>query len=77
MIEKSDFSQNLKLADIKPVYKRNDPLDKANYGPVSVLTVVSKVSERIMQKQINEFIISFVSPYLCGFRKVLILNPPY
>ena len=30
-IEKSDFPQNLKLADITPVYKKNDPLDKTNY----------------------------------------------
>ena len=61
-IEKSDFSQNLKLADIRPVYKKNDPLDKTNYRPVSVLPVVSNNFERIMQKQINEFIISFLSP---------------
>ena len=27
-IEKSEFPQNLKLADITPVYKKNDPLDK-------------------------------------------------
>ena len=63
------FLQNLKLADITPVYK-NDPLDdKTNYRPVSVLPVVSKVSERIIQKQINDFIVSFLSPYLCGYRK--------
>ena len=36
-IEKSDFPQNLKLADITPVYEKNDPLDKTNYRPVSVL----------------------------------------
>ena len=30
-IEKSDFPQNLKLADIKPAYKKNDPLDKTNH----------------------------------------------
>ena len=69
-IEKSDFPQNLKLADITPVYKKNDPLDKTNYRPVNVLPVVSKIFERIMQKQINDFIISFLSPYLCGYRKV-------
>ena len=68
-IERSDFPQNLKLADITPVYKKNDPLDKTNYRPVSVLPVVSKIFERIMQKQINDFIISFLSPYLCGYRK--------
>ena len=68
-IKKSDFPQNLKLANITPVYKKNDPLDKTNYRPVSVLPVVSKIFERIMQKQINNFIVSFLSPYLCGYRK--------
>ena len=68
-IEKSDFPQNLKLVEIRPVYKNNDPLDKTNYRPVSILPVVSKTFERIMQKQINDFIISFLSPYLCGYRK--------
>ena len=68
-VEKSDFPQNLKLADIIPVYKKNDPLDKTNYRPVSVLHVVSKIFKRIMQKQINDFIVSFLSPYLCGYRK--------
>ena len=66
LIEKSDFPQNLKLADITPVYKKNDPLDKTNYRPISVLPVVSKTFERIMQKQINDFIISFLSPFLFG-----------
>ena len=28
LIEKSEFPQNLKLADITPVYKKHDPLDK-------------------------------------------------
>ena len=70
LIEKSDFPQNSKLADITPVYKKNDPLDKTNYRrPVSTLSAVSKIFERIMQKQINDFIISFLSPYLCGYRK--------
>ena len=30
---------------------------------------MSKVFERIMQKQINAYIEKFFSPYLCGFRK--------
>ena len=68
-IEKSEFPQNLKLADITPVYKTNNPLEKTNYRPVSILSVVSKIFEKIMQKQINDFIISFLSPYLCGHRK--------
>ena len=39
-IEKNEFPQNLKLADVTPVFKKKDPLDKTNYRPVSVLPVV-------------------------------------
>ena len=59
----------MKLADITPVYKKNNPLDKTNYRPVSILPVVSKIFERIIQKEINDFIVSFLSPYLSGYRK--------
>ena len=40
-----------------------------NYRPVSVLPVVSKIYERIMQKQILEYIDKHLSPHLCGYRK--------
>ena len=35
----------------------------------SVLPIVAKIFERIIQKQINDFIISFLSIYLCGYRR--------
>ena len=41
----------------------------SDYRPISILPVASKIFERIMQKQINDFIISFLSPYLYGYRK--------
>ena len=59
----------MKLADINPIYKNNDASDKTSYRPVSVLPVISKTFERIMQKHSNDFIISFLSPYLCGYKK--------
>ena len=37
--------------------------------PVSVLPIISKVFEILMQNQINLHINSFLSPYLCGYRK--------
>ena len=55
-ISNSEFPENLKLADVTPVFKKKDPLDKTNYRPVSVLPPVSKIFERLMQKQINEHI---------------------
>ena len=40
-----------------------------NYRPVSVLPVMSKVFERIMEQQIAPYMEEFMSPYLYGFRK--------
>ena len=53
-ISNSDFPENLKLADVTPVFKKKVPLDKTNYQLVSVLPLVSKLFERLIQKQINE-----------------------
>ena len=68
-LETGTFSDSLKLADITPVFKKKDPLNKTNYRPVSVLPIVSKLFEKIMQKQINGFISNYLSPYLCGYWK--------
>ena len=44
-------------------------MDKANYRPVSVLPPISKIYEKLLQKQINNYIENILSPYLCGYRK--------
>ena len=60
---------NFKLADISPIFKKKDGLDKENYRPVSVLHHVSKIFERIMQHPINDFVTDQLTKQLTGFRK--------
>ena len=55
--------QNLKLADITPVTLVE------NYRPVNVFPCVSKVFDRIIQRQFLSFIDECLSPYLRGYRK--------
>ena len=69
MLKTGNFPDNLKLADIIPVFKKKNPLHKVNYRPVSVLPSISKVFEKLMQKQISGSINNYLSPYLCGYRK--------
>ena len=69
VIHTAQFPDALKLADITPVFKKEDSNNVKNYRPVSVLPVMSKVFERIMEKQIAAYMEEFMSPYLCGFRK--------
>ena len=69
IITQKCFRNNLKLADVTPVFKKEDTSLLKNYRPVSVLTVVSKIYERIMQKQILQYIDKHLSLHLCGYRK--------
>ena len=64
-----NFPNELKLADVTPVFKKENPLKSKNYRPVSVLPVVSKIFERIMHKQMSLYVDNFLSPYVCGYRK--------
>ena len=64
-----NFPENLKLADVTPIFKKKDKTFVENYRPVSVLPTVSKIFERIMQKQITDYIGKFLSPFFCGYRK--------
>ena len=51
------------------MYKKLDPSDKADYRPVSVLPLLSKVLEIIIYEQLYEYLKNFLSELLCGFRK--------
>ena len=68
-LKKGVFPDDLKLADIRPIFKKEDSLNKENYRPVSILTHLSKVFERILYKQVDSFMKTKFSPYLSGFRK--------
>ena len=46
-----------------------DPDDKANYRPVSMLPLVSKVFEKIVYDQLYEYIEHFLNQLLSGFCK--------
>ena len=58
-LSNKELPDELKLADVTPIYKNNDPNKSKNYRPVSVLPVVSKVFEKIMRDQISQYINSF------------------
>ena len=51
------------------MFKKENASLLNNYRPVSVLPVVSIIYERIMQKQILEYIDKHLSPRLCRYRK--------
>ena len=68
-IKQNKFPNELKIADITPILKKEDPLDKTNYRPISILPTVSEIFERISFNQLQRFSNKFFSLLLCGFRK--------
>ena len=69
LFENGYFPDDLKLAEVSSIFKKNDDLDKENYRPVSVLLNVSKVFERIIYIQIDAFMQDKLSNLLTGVRK--------
>ena len=68
-ISTKSLPDELKVADAIPVFKKEDPNNKANYRPISLLPIISKTFERILFDQIEKFSEKILSPKLCGFRK--------
>ena len=56
VVDRSEFPDELKLADIIPAYKKDSAFDKSNYRPITILPVLSKVFEKLISKQFNPFI---------------------
>ena len=48
---------------------KGDKTKKENDQPINVIKVFAKILERLLSKQLREFIEPKFSPLLCGFRK--------
>ena len=68
-INENEFPSCLKLADVIPVFKKGSKNSKQYYRPISILKSISKVYERVMCKQIGDFMKNNFSKFQCGFRK--------
>ena len=67
-IETGYFPDSLKAANITPILKKDDPLDKSNDRPVSILPLISKLFERLIYNQLSEYTERFLNHILCDFR---------
>ena len=68
-ISSGEFPSNQKNADVSLVFNRGDRLEISNYRPVSILPALSKIFERLLYYQINDYMDSKLSTQQCGFRK--------
>ena len=55
-IKNCNFPNDLKVADVSAGYKRGVQIDGSNYRPMSVLTPISKIFERLIGSQFSVFV---------------------
>ena len=59
-----------KLSDIFPLHEKEDPTDKTNYSSISVLSLLSKVFEKVAYEQPYVHLNNYLNGLLCSFCKV-------
>ena len=64
------FPNQLKIAKVVPIFKKNVQTDVKNYRPISVLPTISKIFENVMQTQLMEYFTShnLLASQQYGFR---------
>ena len=69
--ENGIFPDHLKLARVTPIFKSGDSQSVSNYRPISVLSTISKVFERIMYNKLELYLSKYdiLSKEQFGFRK--------
>ena len=68
-INANSFPSKLKQAQVTPLHKKNDPMLKSNYRPVSILSIPSKIYEKVLSEQLTSYFDSIFDDFLCAFRK--------
>ena len=66
----SKFPDQCKIAKLKPLFKKGDKTKPKNFRPISLLPLISKVLEKIIHDQTQEFLTNnkILYKYQSGFR---------
>lgn len=70
---KGVFPNKLKLALVQPIFKTGTPTDITNYRPISILSSLSKIIEKIVKKRLTDYLTKYniLSSNQYGFREGL------
>ena len=69
-IDQGCFPNHLKIAQIIPVYKSGKKDDPSNYRPISLLNPISKIFEKHLHEQLNQYFVknNYIMKTHYGFR---------
>ena len=71
MLSVGIFPDLLKISKVIPLYKKDDPVNFSNYRPISLLPSISKIFEKVIFKQLTDYLEenNLMYKYQYGFRK--------
>ena len=56
-MQSGEFPDSMKLAEVIPLYKSKEHYLECNYRPISLLTTISKILEKIIYKRVYDFLV--------------------
>ena len=68
-IENCAFSDDAKIACVRPIFKKDVRNKLSNYRPVSILNVFSKVYERYIHENLTQHVNKILSKFISAYRK--------
>jgi hypothetical protein len=69
-IETGRYPEKLKLGKVVPIHKKGSKTDPTNYRPISLLSIINKIIEKLLYKRLYEYFENFkiIYQYQFGFR---------
>ena len=68
-LSNNSFSNEAKVATVRPIYKKKSRDKIENYRPVSILSCFSKVYEKFLLEKFKPFINTFLSKFIAACRE--------
>ena len=65
----STFPIGTKYAEVTPIHKKDNRTEKETYRPISILSNIRKINERLMYNQFSPYFQTIFSKFQCGLRK--------
>ena len=71
MVKSGVYPDDLKIAKVVPIFKSGDTIKCTNYRPISILSLINNIFEKILFKSIYDYVEKFniLYQYQYGFRK--------
>jgi len=65
----SSFPTTLKKAEVTPIFKKDNKMDKTKYRPISILPCISLALEKIVNTQITGYFQNILNMHISAYRK--------